>query len=186
VVGIDILERDGGRVVDELTIELADAGLADLLVMEISQVDGVAVEHIRRAHHSFSDRAVESLEVASALVTAMSFEDTLERLVGAMPYLFEVDWAAVLDTTAGRVVATAGGADLPSSEWLSSFVIGTGSGDGAYAAVEELARVPLSLSGLQLIVSREHLTLREGERQVMGSLAVIADRRCAELAVPRP
>ncbi len=187
VVGIDILERDGGRVVDELTIELEDAALADLLVSEISQVDGVDVEHIRRAHHSFSDRAVESLEVAAGLVAATSFDETLERLVSSMPYLFEVDWAAVLHPADSRVVATAGGPEVPSSEWLASFVIGTGSGDGAYAAVEELARVPLPSLGMQLIVSRAHLTMREGERQVMASLAVIADRRCAEFhqALPR-
>lgn len=181
VVGIDILERDGGRVVDELTIELADPGLSELLVMEISQVDGVDVEHIRRAHHSISDRAAESLEVAAGLVSAGTREGVLAALTTAMPYLFEVDWAAVVHRVEPRIVATAGGGEVPSAEWLRSFVIGTGSGDGAYAAVDELARVTLASSDMELIVSREYLPLREGERQVMASLAVIADRRCTEL-----
>ena len=48
VVGIDILERDGGQAVDELVVELPDAGLVDLLVNEVRQVDGVAVEEVRR------------------------------------------------------------------------------------------------------------------------------------------
>lgn len=181
VVGIEILERDGGRVVDELTIELVDATLSDLLVTEISQVDGVDVEHIRRAHHSISDRAAESLEVAAGLAGAVSRGEVIEALVAAMPHLFEVDWAAVLHDSEPRVVATAGGGEVPSGEWLQSFVIGTGSGDGAYAAVDELARVPLAAMGLQLIVSRAYVPLREGERQVMASLAIIADRRGIEL-----
>ena len=180
VVGIDILERDGGRVVDELTIELADPQLVDLLVEEISQVDGVDVEHVRPAYDGVTDRAVESLEVAASLASGATPDEVLERLVNAMPYLFDVDWAAVLDPAESRIVATAGGGELPSAEWLCSFVIGTGSGDGAFAAVEELTRVSLPKLGYQLLVSREHLTLREGERQVMASLAVISDHRCIE------
>ena len=35
VVGIDILERGGGRAVDELTLSLPDAGLIDLLLTDV-------------------------------------------------------------------------------------------------------------------------------------------------------
>ncbi|HVF13702.1 MAG TPA: hypothetical protein VM942_03830, partial [Acidimicrobiales bacterium] len=41
VVGIDILERGAGRAIDELVVQLPDAGLVALLVAEIDQVDGV-------------------------------------------------------------------------------------------------------------------------------------------------
>ena len=44
VVGIEILERGGGRAIDELVVALPDAGLVDLLVREVGQVDGVDVE----------------------------------------------------------------------------------------------------------------------------------------------
>src|SRR5205085_5038228 len=47
LVGIDILERGAGRAIDELVVELPDAGLLDLLVNEVSQVDGVDVEYVR-------------------------------------------------------------------------------------------------------------------------------------------
>src|ERR671916_3479374 len=47
VVGIDILERDGGQAVDELVVELPDDSLLDILVREIRQVDGVGVEEVR-------------------------------------------------------------------------------------------------------------------------------------------
>ena len=47
VVGIEILERGAGRAIDELVVELPEDGLVDLLVTEISQVDGVDVEDVR-------------------------------------------------------------------------------------------------------------------------------------------
>ncbi|MFN8053315.1 MAG: ACT domain-containing protein [Acidimicrobiales bacterium] len=177
VVGIDILERGGGRAVDELTIDIAEARHVDLLVQEISQVDGVDVEHVRPARTSFSDRAVESLEISAAIMDASTSAEALESLVVGIRDLFDADWAAVIDPSAGRTVAVAGGAEMPSAEWLSAFVIGTGSGDGSYAAVDELARVSLSDHGAELVVSREHLPLRDAERKIMATLAGIADRR---------
>ena len=47
VVGIEILERGGGRAVDDLVVQLPDDGLVDLLVAEMIQVDGVDVEDVR-------------------------------------------------------------------------------------------------------------------------------------------
>ena len=47
VLGIEILESGGGRVIDELVIGLPDATLVDLLIAEVSAVDGVSVEHVR-------------------------------------------------------------------------------------------------------------------------------------------
>ena len=47
VIGIEILERGGGRAIDELVVALPDDGLIDLLVAEIAQVDGVDVEEVQ-------------------------------------------------------------------------------------------------------------------------------------------
>jgi len=181
VVGIDILERGAGRAVDELTIDIADARHVDLLVQEIAQVDGVDVEHVRPARTAFADRAVESLEISAAVMEAADSAQALMVLVEGVRDLFDADWAAVIDPAAGRTVAVAGGTEMPSAEWLSAFVIGTGFGDGSYAAVDELARCSLSGHGAELVVSREHLPLREGERRIMATLARIADR-CWEAA----
>jgi hypothetical protein len=103
--------------------------------------------------------------------------DALSVLVTGVRDLFDADWAAVIDPAVGKTVAVAGGAEMPSAEWLSAFIIGTGVGDGSYAAVDELARASLAGHGAELIVSREHLPLREGERKIMSTLARIADRR---------
>src|SRR5438045_5925946 len=47
IVGIEILERGGGRAVDDLVVELPDGSSLDLLVAELAQVDGVDVEVVR-------------------------------------------------------------------------------------------------------------------------------------------
>ena len=47
VVGIDILETGNGQAIDELVVELPDPSVVELLVHEVSQVDGVKVEEIR-------------------------------------------------------------------------------------------------------------------------------------------
>ena len=47
VTAIDILERGGGRVIDELVVAVPESVSVDLLAKEIGAVDGVAVEHIR-------------------------------------------------------------------------------------------------------------------------------------------
>ena len=47
VVGIDILEREGGQAVDELVVELPEESLVEALVREVRQVDGVFVEEVR-------------------------------------------------------------------------------------------------------------------------------------------
>jgi ACT domain-containing protein len=49
IVAINILERDGGRAVDEFVIEIGGEHLIELLRSEIHEVDGVAVLDIRPA-----------------------------------------------------------------------------------------------------------------------------------------
>lgn len=184
VVGIDILERGAGRAVDELTIDLADPRHVDLLTQEIAQVDGVDVEHVRPARAALADRAAESLELSAAIMEAPSVDAALEALVSGVRHLFEADWVAVIDPAVSRTVAVAGGDEMPSAEWLSAFVIGSGVGDGSYAAVDELARTSLSAHGTELVVSRRHLPLRDSERRILSTLVRISDRRLAGPVVP--
>ena len=56
LVGIDILERGGGRAIDELTVELPSDELVPLLIEEMSQVDGIDVEDVRPAADSLRAR----------------------------------------------------------------------------------------------------------------------------------
>jgi ACT domain-containing protein len=49
IVAINILERDGGQVVDEFVVEIGGHHLVELLQSEIHEVDGVTVLEIRAA-----------------------------------------------------------------------------------------------------------------------------------------
>lgn len=49
IVAINILERDGGRAVDEFVVEIGGDDLIELLQSEIHEVDGVSVIEIRAA-----------------------------------------------------------------------------------------------------------------------------------------
>jgi ACT domain-containing protein len=55
IVAIDILQRSGGRAVDEFVIELHGAHLVELLRSEIHEVDGAQVEDIRRVEPAPSE-----------------------------------------------------------------------------------------------------------------------------------
>ena len=72
LVGIDILERGAGRAIDELVVDLPSESLVDLLVSEVSQVDGVDVEDVRRVSDSLSDPRLDALETAANLVAQSS------------------------------------------------------------------------------------------------------------------
>ena len=185
VVGIDILERGAGRAVDELTIEIADPRHVDLLVEEIGQVDGVDVEHVRPVTRVGSDRAIESIAVARTISSETGREAILHGLVVGLRDLFDADWVAVVDPSEGRAVSVASGIEMPSVEWLAAFVIGSAAGDGSFAAVDELARVGLRYQGLELVLSREHLPLRESERSILTALADMADDRIAAVETLR-
>src|ERR1700716_566717 len=68
LVGIDILERGGGRDIDELAVELPEERLVPLLVQEVGQVDGVDVEEMNSVGGPLPDPRLDALETAATLV----------------------------------------------------------------------------------------------------------------------
>lgn len=121
VVGIDILERGGGRAIDELTVTLPDAGLVDLLVAEVAQVDGVAVEDVRLVVGQRPDAVTAALDVAVAVAEAAP-PARLDVLCDRLAALFEADWVVVVDES-DRKVAAHGTA--PDDIWLTAFLAGS-------------------------------------------------------------
>ncbi len=125
VVGIDILERGGGRAVDELVVDLPDGGLVDLLVSEIQQVDGVAVEDVRRVARERPDAGLEALGIAATLAEEAPAH-RLDRLCKELAALVDGEWVAALDVAAGTVLHDLSlTARLPDPSWLIAFVDGT-------------------------------------------------------------
>jgi hypothetical protein len=181
--GIEILEQGAGRAIDELVVELPDAGLIDLLVGEVNAVDGVDVEEVRRAPVSWRDPRYDALETAASLMGAVTPDEVLKLLVDHATLDLEAAWAAVVGGPATTVVAHMGGA--PDRAWLVAFV--EGSRSSALVAAgdwgpDDIAWAPLVDAGLDLVLGRHGRPLRARERHQLMALSRLADLRWAQLS----
>jgi hypothetical protein len=179
LVGIDILERGAGRVIDELVVDLPDDDLLDLLVREVDQVDGVDVEDVRPAPDLLHDPRLDALHAAQRLVAASCPEDLIDELVERAGRDFEADWVVLLDPDGPAVTAAAGG--HPPVAWLAAFAGGAAhmKTDGG---PEDVSWAALPVAGLSLLLGRQGRPFRARERHQVAALADIADARWAELA----
>jgi hypothetical protein len=95
VLGIEILEIGGGRVIDELVVALPDDTLVDLMVNEVHAIDGVSVEHVRPVTGDRSDGGLLALALAAELAET----DRAARvgfLVERVVRLTEAEWVLVV------------------------------------------------------------------------------------------
>jgi hypothetical protein len=171
VVGIEIIDRGAGRAVDELTVDLPDADLIDLLVNEIHNVDGVDVEDVRALGGPQEDLAVLALGVAADVAIADPGAARAKAMVDAALRLLHADWAALADLANDEMVAGAGD-DVPNGAWLCAFVRGA-SAEGAPRDLDHIAMSAVPGAGWTLVVSRDHLPLRGRERALLEGLANI-------------
>jgi len=185
LIGIDILERGGGRAIDELVVSLPDEGLLDLLVNEVSQVDGVDVEEVRPAPDHVFDPRLDALETAALLVGEETRDSLLKGLVTHTGEDFETAWAAIV-TESGEVRVGAG--PVPEPAWLAAFLAGASASEALSPASpaggwgpEDLAWAPMPDAGLFVVVGRAGRPFRARERRQLAALARIADRRVVEL-----
>ena len=181
LVGIDILERGGGRAIDELVVDLPSDDLVPLLTAEMSQVDGVDVEDVRLADEADHDPRLGALEAAAVLVEQF----TLDGLFGALCHhargTFDADWAVLLDLAGPTPLATAG--DPPPATWLAAFLHGTSAAviatDGG---PDDVAWAALPTADQALVLGRQGRPFRSRERRQLVALSRIADSRRIELA----
>ena len=184
LIGIDILERGGGRAIDELVVHLPDDSddLVRLLVQEVGEVDGVDVEDVRPAGE-IVDHRLDALETAALLVEQADADAVRETLCEHARRDFGTDWAAVASDD-GRVL-TAVGEDPPSAAWIAAFVEGSRSSESVASfdsGPDDVALAPLPSSGAVLVVGRLGRPFRARERRQLAALARIADHRLADLA----
>ncbi len=182
VVAIDVLERGGGRAVDELTVALEDVALIDLLIAEIGQVDGVDVEDVRAVADTGVDRVVTALRAGRAVVAAPTKSQIEQVLCDQVMLVFSADWACLLDGGATAQLAVSG-IDPPPVSWLAAFAHGVtsqgaGASDGSMS-IDELCFAGLS-NGTTLVLSRAALPLRSVECSVLDELVAIASARIEE------
>ena len=182
IIGIDILERGGGKAIDELAVDLPDDSLVDLLVSEIRAVDGVDVEEIRPVDGVNHDPRADALETAAIIVGASGRSDLLEAVVTHGRRVLGGIWAAVVQLDDGAVLAVDG--DVPPAAWLAAFVAGSraATGSGADAHLDDVVWAPLPAAGLAVVVGRAGSGFRARERRQVAALARIADTRLVDFA----
>src|SRR3954467_11765710 len=124
VVAIDILERGAGRAIDELVVDIADGGavtsngtdLVQLMVNEMQQVDGVAVEEVRPMAEALRDPRLDALETAALLVGASSPEDAIDSLCWHAVRTIGAEWGTVVSLDPPEERARQG--DPPPLPWV--------------------------------------------------------------------
>lgn len=179
VAGIEIIEQGAGRAIDELVVHLPDANRVQLLIDEVSEVDGVDVEEVRPTSDVVHDPRVEALEMAAELVMATDREALLDALCRQATTLTEARWIAVLDVVEGR--ALAGQGEHPPVAWLLAFDSGAGE-----QGVADVIRAALRPGELTLVLGREGGDFRSRQRDRVALLARIAAARWAELGSAGP
>jgi hypothetical protein len=183
IVGIDILERGGGRAIDELVVELPAASLVPLLAQEIQQVEGVDVEEVRPVADALHDPRLDALETAALLVGASDRNVLIRAVVEHARRAVGAEWSAVVDLEDGSVLAAQG--PVPPAAWLSAFVEGSRSSArvaSGETGPDDVVWSPLPSAGLALVVGRDGTAYRARERRQVAALSRIVDTRLREIA----
>ncbi len=187
MIGIDILERGGGKVIDELVVDLPSDSLVKLMVSEVGEVDGVDVEDVRRATGSQADPRLDALETAGVLVDEKAVDGLLTALAVHSCHDFGAEWAAVIDAGSPAPLAAAG--TPPPAAWLGAFVAGARTSHAVSAGEvgpDDVAWALMEGADLALVVGRRGRRFRARERRQVAALARIADRRWIELVMKGP
>jgi hypothetical protein len=182
LVGIDILERGAGRVIDELVVELPSDDLLPLLVQEVAEVDGVDVEDAHAIVTPIADPRVDALETAALLVEQSTREGLFDELASHLGHALEAEWVMVVDGDADAALAVSG--EPPPLTWVTAFVAGSQTSAPVAAGEcgpDDVACAPLAKSGLVVALGRKGRPFRARERRQLAMLARIADRRVVEL-----
>jgi hypothetical protein len=179
VVGLEVLEREGGIAVDELTVELPHDGMIDQMCNQIRLVEGAGVEDVRPVRADDEERGLQVMSAALAVLETANSAAALSALMGYAGELFELDWATLVDLRSGVHVQSVG--DVPTVAWLTAFAEGARA-DGADACTDRsgVLAEELESSGLTLYVGRP-VPFRRRERREVEMLARVTNRVWAAL-----
>jgi hypothetical protein len=175
IVGIDVLERGDGVVVDEFAVEVENQDLLELMVREIEEVDGASVEEVRTVG-SFPDPRLDALDSAEQLCAATSVDALVQILVDHLQAEFLADWTVLV--ASGEVAATAGDGH-PEPGMLTALVSGMAASPlvaGGTSGPDDLAIATLPTHDATLILGRAGRQFRRRERLQLLALTRIADR----------
>jgi hypothetical protein len=184
LVGIDILEQEGGYAIDELVVDAVDSpNAAEKLAVALTFLEGVNVEDIRESSGTIIDSRVDALETAADLVETESEVDLFAVLLDRTRHDMEADWATVVDFEKEEPLSSVG--DLPAIPWVKAFVVGSRSSERVSAGhhgPDDIAWADIPNASAALVIGREGRPFRARERKQLGALARIVDRRVTELS----
>jgi hypothetical protein len=182
VTAIDILERGGGRAVDELVVAMPSSVSLELLAKEIGAVDGVAVEHIRAVEHERPDSPTAILRLAAAVAEAPAGE-RLATFVEGLLVAVDADWAVAVSNY--EIVERCG--EPPELGWLLAFLDGSEHLDPVLPATNtpgDVLWARLPCSGLTVATGRGDRAVHERERSRISTLARIVDHLLVGAGAP--
>ena len=189
IIGIDILERDGSRAVDELTLEVPDGTEVDPVLAAVAALDGFDVEDVRPLVSRLPFPGGDPLEAAVGLIECATSDELFHALSHSACAVFACEWAVVIDPAASAsvptVLASAGGAPAPA--WIGAFVGGASASaplaDGSHAGPRDISWATLDGACAVAVVGRDGPPFRSRERRELAQLCRIADSRWRELSV---
>ena len=166
LVGIEILERGPGWVIDELAVELPTSDLIELMVTEVGEEDDVEVQDVHPLVDTPFDPLLNAFEVAAIITGSEDPEELFTSLCAHTWRSVRSTWVCVVDES-GAVLAKAG--QVPHRGWLADFIAG--------GANEELDTMwmPLPSAGASLVMGRPGVAFQAKERQKAAALARTAD-----------
>jgi hypothetical protein len=170
LLAIDILERGGGQVVDELVVSLPTSTPEELLAREIGAVDGVAVEEIRAVAADRRDPALALFELAAVVIEAAD-DHAFSTLCAGLLDALEADWAVI--SADGVEVARAGAP--PAASWLGAFLEGSEHLADDQDSPGDVLWARLARLGMVVAVGRAARAAHERERVRLRVLARIVD-----------
>ena len=181
VVSVEIVERDADRAVDEFVVELPDYDILPLLLSEIAEVDGAAVEEAHPITGSVRDRRLDAYDTAALIVGERTPQAVIKALATRARHELDASWAVVVDVESGTAIATDG--LVPTAMWVTEFVEGRRRGEPEPASEEnDIEWVELAAWDLVLVVGRPGWQFGTRERDRMAALARLADVRWKDVS----
>jgi hypothetical protein len=166
VAAIDVVERGADTAIDDITVDLGEGSITDVVTAVTSLAD-VAVEDVRQEQGWRFTRA-DALHHAARL-----FDPSCKHPLGELCELvvtgLGADWAAV---TQGDGFLLAGAGRLPDPMWLQSFAMGMGFSREHAAAFDGTVFARVGTGGLTVGRSLPELSTSEvGEIEGWAALA---------------
>lgn len=176
LVGIEILERGAGRVIDELIVDLPSDEIVDLMVREVQEVDGVDVENVTLEPSPNRDPRLDAILTAASLVEKDNLGEFSRELVDRLAADFMVSWIVVVDISDYSIIVTYG--DIPSEGWVRAYLQGLTVGSvHDLTEPSDLALAVMARSNVAVLLGRAERPFRDLERSQLNAIARIGDMR---------